>query len=44
MPRYSAKIVKGESANIVATFGDTSKKPTVIATPLERSVRMAGEA
>ena len=41
--RYSAKIVKGESANVVATFGDTSKQPIVIATPLSGWFTCAAE-
>jgi pimeloyl-ACP methyl ester carboxylesterase len=41
--RYSAKIVKGESANVLATFGDTSKKPIVIATPLSGWFTCAAE-
>jgi hypothetical protein len=32
--RYSAEIVPGESINVIARFGDTSKKPILVATPL----------
>ncbi len=41
--RYSAKIVKGESANVVAAFGDTSKKPIIISTPLSGWFTCAAE-
>jgi hypothetical protein len=41
--RYSAKIVKGESANVFATFGDASKRPIVIATPLSGWFTCAAE-
>jgi hypothetical protein len=41
--RYSANIVRGESANVVATFGDTSDKPIVIATPLSGWFECAAE-
>ena len=41
--RYSARITKGESANVVATFGDSSGKPIVIATPLSGWFTCAAE-
>jgi hypothetical protein len=40
---FSAKIINGESANVIATFGDTSKKPIIIATPLSGWFECAAE-
>lgn len=41
--RYTAEITKGESANVVAAFGDSSQKPIVIATPLSGWFTCAAE-
>ncbi len=42
--KYDAKIVSGESNNIIAVFGDTSKvKPIILATPLSGWFNCAAE-
>jgi hypothetical protein len=41
--RYAATITRGESANVVAHFGDTSRKPIVVATPLSGWFTCAAE-